>query len=236
MKKNRKGSALVASTLLALAASACSSLAPAPATSPRKQAIAEVKWDFEKNAISVEIDADARLNEFENEAHTLLLGVYQMADPAVFYKMIAAPEAMAASLESGSAGDGFADLARYVVTPGGHAVITLDRAQKSKYVGLLAGYYLIDAARAARLFEIPLTIDSKGVFSTTYAAGPAPLALRVKLGPESMLNAERLNHVPGEKPVVEAVPLDGGGQQVDLSSDEAKARLKENGSVYRLND
>ena len=236
MKKNGEGSALVTSALLALAVSACSSLSPAPGASPRKQAIAEVKWDFEKNAISAEIDADVRLNEFENEAHTLLLGVYQMADPAAFYKMISDSGAMAASLESGNAGDGFVDFARYVVIPGARAVITLDRAQKSKSVGLVAGYYLMDAARSARLFEIPLTIDSKGVFSTTYAAGPAPLALRLKLGPESMINAERLNHVPGEKPVVEAVPLDGGGQQVDLSSDAAKARLKENTSVYRLND
>lgn len=232
--KNTNGTRLLAAAAMIAALSGCSSQPPAP--SPRKQAIAEVKWDFEKDAISIEIDADERLNEFENEAHTLLLGVYQMADPAIFYKMTTDSETMAASLERGTAGDGFVDLVRFVVTPGGRAVVNLDRAQKAKFVGLIAGYYLIDAPRAARLFEIPLTIDSKGVFSTTYAAAPATLALRLKFGPESLINAERLNHVPGEKPQTEAVPLDGGGKQVDLSSDDAKASLKENASVYRLNE
>lgn len=233
MKKITGGLAVAAVVAMATMISACSSQ---PTVPPRKQAIAEVKWDFEKNAISVEISADERLNEFENEAHTLLLGVYQMVDPAPFYKMTADAEAMAASLERGTAGDGFIDLARYVVTPGGRAVVNLDRAQKAKFVGLIAGYYQMDAPRAARLFEIPLTIDSKGLFTTTYAAAPAMLALRLNLGPEGFVNAERLNHVPGEKPPSEPVPLDGGGKQIDLGSDDAKASLKETGSVYRLND
>ena len=226
---------LLAIVAMTATLSGCSSQPPSPDT-PRKQAIAAVKWDFEKDAISIEINADERLNEFENEAHTLLLGIYQMADPAVFYKMTSDSSTMSASLENGKAGDGFIDFARFVVTPGGKAVVNLDRAQKSKYVGLVAGYYQMDAPRAARLFEIPLTIDSKGFFTTTYAAEPATLALRLKLGTEGFINAERLNHMPGEKPNMEPVPLDGGGQQINLSSDDAKANLKENGSVYRLND
>jgi type VI secretion system VasD/TssJ family lipoprotein len=232
--KNTKATRLLAAAAVIALFAGCSSQPAAP--SPRKQAIAEVKWDFEKNAVSIEIEADERLNEFENESHTLLLGVYQMADPAPFYKMTADSEAMATSLERGAVGDGFVDLARFVVTPGGRAVVNLDRAQKAKYVGLIAGYYLIDAPNAARLFEIPLTIDSKGVISTIYAAAPAPLALRLKFGPKGLINAERLNQVPGEKPLVEAVPLDGGGKQIDLSSSDAKASLKENASVYRLNE
>jgi type VI secretion system VasD/TssJ family lipoprotein len=232
--KNIDETLVVATMVVTALLAGCASQPPAP--SPRKQAIAEVKWDFEKNAISVEINADERLNDFENEAHTLLLGVYQLADPAAFYKLSADSDAMASSLERGTAGDGFIDLQRFVVTPGGQAVVNVDRAQKAKYVGLVAGYYRMDAPRAARLFEIPLTIDTKGVFTTTYAAAPATLALRLKLGPKSFVNAERLNHVPGEKPAVEPVPLDGGGKQLNLSSDDAKASLKENGSVYRLSE
>ena len=234
---NNKNGTLIGAALTAAAiVSGCSSAPSTSAATPRKQAIAEVKWDFAKDAISAEISADERLNEFEDEPHTLLLGVFQMADPTPFYKMTADADSMAAALERGTAGDAFIDLARFVVTPGGQAVISLDRAQKAKYVGLVAGYYRMDAARSARLFEIPLTIDSKGVFSTSYAAAPAMLALRLKFGPQGLLNAERLNHVPGEKPSSEAVPLDGGGQQINLSSSDAKASLKENASVYRLNE
>ena len=134
---------------IAAMACGCSSQQPAP-DSPRKQAIAAVKWDYEKDAISIEINADEQLNEFENEAHTLLLGVYQMADPAAFYKMTADSTAMSASLENGTAGDGSINLTRFVVTPGGKAIVDVDRAQKSKYVGLIAGYFQMDAPRAAR--------------------------------------------------------------------------------------
>lgn len=233
--KKTKEMLLLAAVAITATLSACSSHPTSPDT-PRKQAIAAVKWDFEKDAISIEINADEQLNQFENEAHTLLLGIYQMADPAVFYKMTGDSTVMSTSLENGKAGDGFIDLARFVVTPGGKAVVDVDRAQKSKYVGLVAGYYQMDAPHAARLFEIPLTIDSKGFFTTTYTAAPAKLALRLKLGPEGFINAERLNHVPGEKPDMEAVPLDGGGQQINLSSDDVKASMKENGSIYRLTD
>ena len=234
MRIRKKTLLLVAMTIAAMACG-CSSQQPAP-DSPRKQAIAAVKWDYEKDAISIEINADEQLNEFENEAHTLLLGVYQMADPAAFYKMTADSTAMSASLENGTAGDGFINLTRFVVTPGGKAIVDVDRAQKSKYVGLIAGYFQMDAPRAARLFEIPLTIDSKGMFTTTYSAAPPKLALRLKLGSDGFVNAERLNHVPGEKPDMEPIPVDGGGQQINLSSDDVKASVKEGAAVYRLND
>ena len=234
MKNTKKALLLAAMTIAAMAAG-CSSQQPAP-DSPRKQAIAAVKWDYEKDAINIEINADDQLNEFENEAHTLLLGVYQMSDPAPFYKFTADSSAMSASLENGTAGDGMINLTRFVVTPGAKAIVDLDRAQKAKYVGLVAGYFQIEAPRAARLFEIPLTVDSKGLFTTTYSAAPATLALRLKLGPDGFVNADRMNHVPGEKPDMQAIPVDGGGQQIDLSSDDVKASMKENAAVYRLND
>ena len=234
MRITEKTCLLVAMTLAAMLCG-CSSQPPAQ-DSPRKQAIAAVKWDYEKDAISIEINADEQLNQFENEAHTLLLGVYQMADPAAFYKLSADSTAMSTSLENGTAGDGFINLTRFVVTPGGKAIVTLDRAQKAKYVGLIAGYFEIDAPRAARLFEIPLSVDSKGLFTTTYSAAPAKLALRLKLGSDSFINAERLNHVPGEKPDMQPIPVDGGGQQINLSSDDVKASVKESAAVYRLND
>ena len=233
MRITEKKCLLVAMTIAAVA---CGCSSQPPQDSPRKQAIAAVKWDYEKDAISIEVNADEQLNQFENEAHTLLLGVYQMADPAAFYKISADSTAMSTSLENGTAGDGFINLTRFVVNPGGKAIVTLDRAQKAKYVGLIAGYFEIDATRAARLFEIPLSVDSKGLFTTTYSAAPATLALRLKLGSDSFINAERLNHVPGEKPDMQPIPVDGGGQQINLSSDDVKASVKESAAVYRLND
>lgn len=199
----------------------------------RKEAVAEIAWSFARNAILVEVEADNRLNEYSGEAHTLVLGVYQMEDSAAFYKLIADAALVGKSLETGKGGEGFVHFARYVVTPGQHSILQLDRAQKAKFVGIAAGYYQMDAARSARLFEVPLTVESEGMVSKTYKAAPATLALRLNFGPDELLNAERLNRELGKK-AGEAVPLDGGGREIKLTPDTLKDAVNANSAVKKL--
>lgn len=200
----------------------------------RKEAVAEIAWNFARGAILVEIEADPRLNEHSGEAHTLVLGVYQMEDAAAFYKLIADTALVGKSLESGKGGEGFVHFARYVVTPGQHSILQLDRAQKAKFVGITAGYYQMEAARSARLFEVPLTVESEGMVSKTYKAAPATLALRLNLGPDELLNAERLNRDPAGKKAGEAVPLDGGGREIKLTPDSLQDAANLNSAVKKL--
>ena len=200
----------------------------------RKEAVAEIAWNFARNAILLEVEADPRLNEYSGEAHTLVLGVYQMEDSAAFYKLIADAALVGKSLESGKGGEGFVHFARYVVAPGQHTILQLDRAQKAKFVGIAAGYYQMDAARSARLFEVPLTIASEGMVSTTYKAAPATLVVRLNFGPDELLNAERLNRDPAGAKASEAVPLDGGGREIKLTPDTLKDAINVNSAVKKL--
>ena len=200
----------------------------------RKEAVAEIAWNFARNAILLEVEADPRLNDYSGEAHTLVLGVYQMEDSAAFYKLIADAALVGKSLESGKGGEGFVHFARYVVAPGQHTILQLDRAQKAKFVGIAAGYYQMDAARSARLFEVPLTIASEGMVSTTYKAAPATLVVRLNFGPDELLNAERLNRDPAGAKASEAVPLDGGGREIKLTPDMVKDAVNVNSAVKKL--
>ena len=200
----------------------------------RKEAVAEIAWNFARNAILLEVEADPRLNDYSGEAHTLVLGVYQMEDSAAFYKLIADAALVGKSLESGKGGEGFVHFARYVVAPGQHTILQLDRAQKAKFVGIAAGYYQMDAARSARLFEVPLTIASEGMVSTTYKAAPATLVVRLNFGPDELLNAERLNRDPAGAKASEAVPLDGGGREIKLTPDTLKDAINVNSAVKKL--
>ena len=200
----------------------------------RKQAIGEITWGFAENAVLIEIEADARLNEYSGEAHTLVLGIYQMEDSAGFYKLAADSSLLAKALETGKAGDGFVNFVRYVVNPGQRSIMTVDRAQKTKFVGLVAGYYQMDASKSARLFEIPLTVASEGLLSTTWKAAPAVLALRLNLGPAGVVNAQRLNSDVAVNPKLEAIPLDGGGKALKLGAEDIKRALDAGNAVKRL--
>lgn len=200
----------------------------------RKDAVAEIAWDFAENAVLIEIEADARLNEYGGEAHTLLLGIYQMEDAAAFYKLAADTSLLAKALESGKAGDGFVQFVRYVVTPGQRTIMTVDRAQKARFVGIAAGYYQMDAAKSTRLFQVPLTVASDGLVAKTYKAAPALLALRLNLGADGVVNAQRLNHDPAAKPKLEAVPLDGGGKELKLTADEIQRTINMGSAVRKL--
>jgi len=229
----RVAGACLALAVLAPALEGCATANSMMGGNTRKEAVAEIAWNFARNAILVEVEADPRLNEYSGEAHTLVLGVYQMEDSAAFYKLIADAALVGKSLESGKGGEGFVHFARYVVAPGQHTILQLDRAQKAKFVGIAAGYYQMDAARSARLFEVPLTIASEGMVSTTYKAAPATLAVRLNFGPEELLNAERLNREAGAK-TSEAVPLDGGGREIKLTPDTVKDAMNVNSAVKKL--
>lgn len=201
----------------------------------RKSAVAEIAWEFAENAILIELDADPRLNDHGGEAHTLVLGVYQMEDSATFYKLVADASLLAKGLESGKGGDGFVQFVRYVVTPGQRTILSATRAQKAKFVGIVAGYYHMNAATSTRLFEVPLTVISDGLVTKKYKAAPATLVLRLNLGAEGVVNAQRLNRDPTEKKTLAAVPLDGGGKELNLTDQEIK-RAAEMGSTIRKLD
>jgi type VI secretion system VasD/TssJ family lipoprotein len=223
--------ALSASTL---SMAGCSTANSMLGGNTRKQALADISWDFAKDAVMIEITADPRMNQYRDESHTLLLGVYQMVDTAPFYKLIADPAALGKQLGSGKSDEGFVQFVRYVVAPGQHSILLLDRAQKAKFIGITAGYYDLNADSAARMFEVPMSVQSEGMVTSTYKAAPAVLALRLDLGADGIVNAVRLNRDPTEKQKQEAVPLDGGGKEIKLSTDDVNNAVQLNNSLKKL--
>lgn len=213
---------------------ACSTANSLLGGNTRKAALSEVAWEYARNGLLIEIEADSRLNEHAGQAHTLLLGVYQMEDPAVFYKLISDMSVVGKTLESGKGVEGFSDFSRYVVQPGQRSILSIDRAQKAKFIGIAAGYYQMDASKSARLFQVPLTVVSDGLITTTYKAEPAVLALRVNFGPGELLNAQRLNHDPTAKRTQETVPLDSAGKEFKLGPQDIKRALDLNNAVKKI--
>jgi predicted component of type VI protein secretion system len=66
--------------------------------------------------------------------------------------------------------------------PGQATSVQLDRAEGTKYVGLVAGYSLMKKENMIRLFKIPVLVEEKGFISRTKVQKPAPLVLDILLG------------------------------------------------------
>ncbi|MCK5099814.1 MAG: type VI secretion lipoprotein TssJ, partial [Desulfobacteraceae bacterium] len=49
------------------------------------------------------------------------------------------------------------------VDPGEKNILILDRAEKAKFVGIVAGYFDLVPGRATCFFEIPHKIEKKGI-------------------------------------------------------------------------
>jgi type VI secretion system VasD/TssJ family lipoprotein len=179
-----------------------------------KDALALTAWDFAESAVQIEILAEPNLNQYESEPHTLLLGVYQMEDPAAFQKLTADPMLLGKALESGKGSDAFVRISRYVVSPGQQTKVALDRAQKAQFIGIVVGYYQMGPTNCARLFNVPIVMESKGLIGKAYTATPAKLALRLNLGSDRILNVQRIEYEPSLKTNLETVPLNDSSESL----------------------
>lgn len=195
--------------------------------------MAEVQWAYQQNAITLEVSADQMLNEHNGDAHTLLLGIFQVAEADGFQRIAASPVQLSQALNVGLPANSALRTTRYVVHPGTRVTLSIDRAEKAKLVGIIAGYYSMDN-RSAKLFEIPLAVEKKGFFTHTYQAQPIPLVLQVTLGPMSIANISRTDaksskeRSTAQPAIKQPVPLDGGGHEVLLKQVDPPAIQIEN--------
>lgn len=156
----------------------------------RKDAITEMEWGYASNGVVIDVNPSERLNEYDGQAHTLVIGVFQMSDAALFYKLTSNSSSMGSALESGKGGEHFLQLVRFVVSPGKCTRIMLDRVQHAKYVGIITGYYSIDQKTSSRLFPVQYSISNRGLITSTYTARPQKLTIKLDLGAEAIINAE----------------------------------------------
>jgi type VI secretion system VasD/TssJ family lipoprotein len=186
----------------------------------QKEAKAEIEWSYAKEGIWLQLASDDQLNNYENESHTLVMGVYQLSETQSFYKLLADRPQISNDLLTGQTGKQVIQFDRYVLTPGKATVLKLDRAQGAKFIGMIAGYYDFNAVNAARLFRVPVNMQSEGMLSTTYKAEPAVLALRLIFGSTGINNAEVLTYDAEKKTVVEKLPMDSKNPEIKISSKE----------------
>lgn len=124
----------------------------------RNYAVPPVRWTFAAKAVEIRFKADAGLNYYDGEPHTLAVAVYQMSDPNVFGGYCANRDKLAEIMDAHRFDPTVVSFSQLFIQPGEERIIRLDRAENSRFVGIVAGYYQADPDQATRLFEIPVVI------------------------------------------------------------------------------
>jgi hypothetical protein len=76
---------------------------------------------------------------------------------------------------------------RIIIHPGEDSTLSMDRAERTKYVGIVAGYYIMQKENIVRLVEIPVGLRwfySLFTFSQIYE--PVELDIFLLLGPDQI--------------------------------------------------
>lgn len=186
-------------------------------SAPPKDPLADVTWSYATDAVIFEIVADPGLNQYDGQSHTLLLGIYETGDAQAFRNLAADPNALAATMATGKVPQTFSQFSRFVVAPGQHSYLILDRAQNTRSIGMVAGYAQFGVANAARQFDVPVVTKTSGFIFRTHTKLPGPLVVRLNLGAQGILNAEAQPGGPDAAMLAQAQQVEGGGKEIRLS-------------------
>jgi type VI secretion system VasD/TssJ family lipoprotein len=188
-----------------VALSSCSSMNSMMGGNSESDALKAMKWTYAGDGVQIAVAADPKLNQSNAQPHTLAMTVVQMEDPSVFAPYSTSSSKMSALLLADAPPPGLLSLNRIFVTPAENQTIVLPRVEKAQYVGLVTGYYHLDPARSARLYQIGVEVDSSGIIIKNRNASPEPLKIDLRLGPDGILDS------PGTRtPPVEPVRPKGG--------------------------
>jgi type VI secretion system VasD/TssJ family lipoprotein len=150
------------------------------------QSLPAPNWTFQKDAISIHLKADTKLNYDDGVPHTLLVCIYQLKDPNAFNQLSEDTDGIYKLLECGLFDAGVATAKRTIVNPGQDIKIVLDRAEDAKYVAVVAGYYVLQKDRMIRLYDIPVEVQTKGFIKRTKSQVPGNLNIELQLGPSQI--------------------------------------------------
>ncbi len=179
----RRGVALVGLLALVLSMTACSLFSNKPD---------EPDWTFGADGIFLQFKADANLNLYDKEPHTVAVGLFQLDKPNTFQKMAATADGAAELLSKGTVDKSVIGFERFFIQPGGEMTQVFDRLEGTKYVALLVGYY--DLSRTARISifkPVPTGEEESGFLFTTGKAQPTLLWLRIGLGSDGVVSVDQ---------------------------------------------
>lgn len=121
---------------------------------------------FAKDAITIKYQADKQLNSFDDKSHSLLIVVYQLSDVNVFNSYAGYREGLLKILDATSFDASVTAFHKEYIEPGSKGTLKLDRAEKTKHIGIVAGFYDLIPSKCSTLIDITYTTGRHGLLLT----------------------------------------------------------------------
>ena len=116
-------------------------------------------WGFGEKAIEISYKADKNLNLYDEKPHTILMCLYQLSDPNIFNELSKSEDGLNKLLNCSRFDQSVVGFMKIIVQPGESKNLSLDRAEKAKWVGIVAGYYNLSPDMVSCLYEVPVTTE-----------------------------------------------------------------------------
>jgi predicted component of type VI protein secretion system len=117
--------------------------------------------------------------------HTLHLCLYQLKDPNAFNQLSGDEDGLYILLDCGVFDPSVTGFQRLTIQPGQQFTQSFDRAEGSRYIGIAAGYYILEKERITRFLKIPVEIKRRGLTFRKYGV-PGELDLEITLGAQQI--------------------------------------------------
>lgn len=112
-------------------------------------------------AVRLHIKSDQDLNHYDGEPHTLILCVYQLRSLNAFNERKDEKDGLSKLLECTNFDASVTSSKSFVIYPGEDVTKILDRAEGTKYIGMVTGYYMSQKDESVRTHQIPVSFFGK---------------------------------------------------------------------------
>lgn len=136
-------------------------------------------WNYEQDAIELNLVSDSKLNLFQKQSHSLILCLYHLKDPTGLNQLVDEKGGLAKLLDCSSFEPSVTYAKRLIIQPGQRVSEAMNRTEGSKFVGVVAGYYTLQKESSVRIYPIPVTEVEQG---STLVQKPAKLRIDLYLG------------------------------------------------------
>jgi len=134
------------------------------------------KWSYEKDAIKLHFTGDVALNQYQKQAHSLIVCAYHLKDLNGFNQLIDEKGGLQRLLECNRFDASVTYSKRLVVQPNQDMSESLSRTEDAKYLGIVAGYYSLKKEHVVRSYP----------FQVSWLNNPKKLSMELHMGPEGI--------------------------------------------------
>lgn len=164
----------------------------------KQAAIDTVVAPFASHAINVTLKAEPGLNSVNDMPNSCAVLIIQSAEKTPLEQLLNNPAQLKALFSGAGAEGAILQVDHFVAMPGQESILHIDRAENTRQIALVAGYFPFPSKKNIARVEIPLTVQEDGWWNKVWRAELMPLDINITLGSENIVNMHKSNAEPSQ--------------------------------------